>query len=161
MLPRLFTAVAIFSSSSGHMSGQNVNPKYSSANFPSKSFSVTVLLSPSTSWNGPPIAALPAVRGWVASEQSNEACQLKTAKALCSVLKCLTFQLLIPQMLIIVYQASSCDSCQAQAGKIYRLQASIKMNWAILQMCPKGSHTVFMLVSVQITDSSSRLGRLS
>lgn len=58
-LPAFCLASTIFSSSSGQMSGQWVNPKYSRLQFPSSCLSVKGLPLWSTSWKGPPMAAAP------------------------------------------------------------------------------------------------------
>lgn len=47
-------------SSSGHISGQWVNPKYKMVHFPNRSFSVTRFPSSLIRLNGPPMAAFPA-----------------------------------------------------------------------------------------------------
>ncbi len=59
--PRPLRALAIFSSSSGQMSGQCVKPKYTRANLPSRSLSVNGLPSWLMRSKGPPIDALPTV----------------------------------------------------------------------------------------------------
>ena len=57
--PTSSMAAASFTSSSGQMSGQCVNPKYSRECFPCRSLSVKLLLFWSTSSKGPPMAATP------------------------------------------------------------------------------------------------------
>lgn len=56
----LSTAAASFCSSSGHISGQWVKPKYTTVHLPKKSFSVTGFPLWSMRLNGPPMAAFPA-----------------------------------------------------------------------------------------------------
>ena len=57
--PIMSRASVILSSSSGQMSGHEVNPKYSSAQLPRRSRSLNGLPSWSSSWNGPPTMAFP------------------------------------------------------------------------------------------------------
>ena len=59
LLPMASMTFAIFSSSSGQMSGQKVNPKYRRTHWPKKSFSVFFTPLWSTKEKEPPRAALP------------------------------------------------------------------------------------------------------
>lgn len=58
-LPTMSIAFAIFSNSSGQISGQWVNPKYNKIHFPRKSLSVTAFPFWSVRLNGPPSATFP------------------------------------------------------------------------------------------------------
>ena len=61
-LPSTLTTSVILSSSSGQISGQFVNPKYTRLHFPSRSFSVNGTPLWVVNSNGPPTAAFPHLR---------------------------------------------------------------------------------------------------
>ena len=76
-VPTRSIASAIFTSSSGQMSGQCVKPKYSSANLPFRSVLLNGLPFWSISCQAPPMAALPTDFGDERARSSENARQLR------------------------------------------------------------------------------------
>ena len=91
-----------------------------SANCPNKSLSVKVCPFSSISLNGPPIAALPAERVFLASARSHAKAQSQPVylNLLEAAQLHFTFHFCFSQMLIKVYKACCSDSSKPQADKV-------------------------------------------